>query len=49
MNEPKNYDIAYEGYRGHRRYIVTHPQYSGTLVVAVPGEVSAIVAAAKKW
>lgn len=43
------YDIAYEGYRGQRRYIVTHPQYSGTLMVAAPDEVAAIVAAAKKW
>jgi hypothetical protein len=49
MNEPKNYDIAFEHYRGRRRYIVTHPEYSGALVVAAPDEVAAIVAAAKKW
>ena len=45
----KDYDIAFEHYRGHRRYIVTHPEHSGALVVAAPDEVAAIVAAAKKW
>jgi hypothetical protein len=45
----KNYDIAFEHYRGQRRYIVTHPEHSGALVVAAPDEVAAIVAAAKKW
>ena len=49
MNEPKNYDIAFEHYRGRRRYTVSHPEHSGVLIVAAPDDVSAIVAAAKKW
>ena len=44
-----NYDTAFEHYRGHRRYIVTHPEHSGTLVVAAPDDVAAIVAAAEYW
>ena len=49
MNQPKNYDIAFEHYRGHRRYTVSHPEHSGVLLVAAPDEVAAIVAAAEYW
>ena len=49
MNEPKSYDIAFEGYRGNRRYTVSHPEYSGVLMVAAPDDVAAIVAAAEYW
>ena len=49
MSEPKKYDIAFEHYRGQRRYTVTHPEHSGALVVAAPDDVAAIVAAAEYW
>jgi len=49
MGKSKKYDIAFEYYRGNRRYIVSHPEQSGTLTVAAPTEVAAMVAAAKKW
>jgi len=44
-----NYDIAFEGYHGRRRYTVSHPDYSGVLMVAAPNDVAAIVAAAEIW
>lgn len=43
------YDIAFEHYRGQRRYIVSHPDFSGELIVAAPDDVAAIVAAAELW
>ncbi len=45
----KSYDATYEHYRGRRRYTVAHPAHRKALVVAAPDEVTAIVAAAKKW
>ena len=45
----KTYDIAFEDYRGYRRYTVSHPDFPGELMVAAPDEVSAIVAAAEYW
>ena len=48
-DKEKNYDAAFEHYRGRRRYTVAHPAHKKTLIVAAPDEVSAIVAAAKKW
>ena len=49
MANLKEYDIAFEHYRGRRRYIVSHPKHRRALIVAAPDEVSAMVAAAKKW
>ena len=49
MGRSKKYDIAFEEYLGTRRYTVSHPEHSGTLLVAAPTEVAAMVAAAKKW
>ena len=45
----KKYDVAFEGYYGSKRYSVSHPDYETVLKVAAPSEVTAIVAAAKKW
>ena len=50
MGEQSNkYNIAFGHYRGHRRYTVSHPDFVGEIIVAAPDEVTAIVAAAKKW
>ena len=49
MSHTNKYDIAFEHYRGHRRYTVSHPGHSGMLLVAAPDDVAAIVAAAEYW
>ena len=49
MTKANEYDIAFEDYRGRRRYTVSHPDFSGELIVAAPDDVAAIVAAAELW
>ena len=49
MNKTNKYDIAFEHYRGHRRYTVSHPDFGGEIIVAAPDDVSAIVAASEYW
>ena len=46
----KEYNVAFEGYTGAKRYIVSHPAHAGDdLTVAAPDENSAIVDAADRW
>lgn len=45
----KNYDTAFEHYRGRSRFKVSHPDYEAPLTVAAPDEIAAIAAAAKLW
>lgn len=42
-------DIAYEDYKGNKRFTVTHPAHAGELTVAAPDENTALVAAANYW
>ena len=49
MSDIKKYDIAFEHYRGYRRYTVSHPEFVEEIIVAAPDDVAAIVAAAEKW
>ena len=49
MEDRKKYDIAFEHYRGYRRYTVSHPDFGEEIIVAAPDDVAAIVAAAEKW
>lgn len=41
-------DVTVEGYAGPKLFRVTHPRHGG-LLIAAPDEVTAIVAAAKRW
>ena len=49
MSKSDKYDIAFEHYRGYRRYSVSHPDFGEEIRVAAPDDVAAIVAAAEKW
>ena len=45
----KEYDCCFEGYRGTKRFTVSHPKHKKGLTVAAPNEDAAMVAAAKHW
>ena len=45
----KEYDCCFEGYRGTKRFTVSHPKRKKDLTVAAPSEEAAMVAAAKHW
>ncbi len=45
----KDCDVAFEDYKGVKRYTVSHPAHKRDLRVAAPDENAAMVAAAERW
>lgn len=45
----KDYDTAFDGYTGTKRWYVRHPAFSNSLTVAAPDSDSAMKAAADFW